>query len=62
MCSHTAGRYHRHNVTIESCAGCHYNVAAINDYGTSEMHVCGNESMGDECAGCHDTEYHPPKP
>ena len=58
----TAGRYHGHNATIESCIGCHYNFAAMNDYGTPEMYVYGNESMGDECAGCHDTKHHPPKP
>ena len=58
----TAGRYHGHNATIESCAGCHYNFAAMNDYGTPEVYVYGDESMGDECADCHNTEYHPPKP
>ena len=56
----TAGRYHGHNVTIESCVGCHYNATAMNDYGTPAMYVYGNESMGDACADCHNTTYHPP--
>ena len=56
----TAGRYHGHNVTIESCVGCHYNATAMNDYGTPAMYVYENESMGDECADCHNIAYHPP--
>jgi len=63
----TAGRYHGHNASTESCVGCHYNYTAMDDYGTPDVYV--NETMyrgsvhgsspGDDCNGCH-IEYHPP--
>jgi len=63
----TAGRYHGHNASTESCVGCHYNDTAMDDYGTPDMYV--NETMyresvhgsspGDDCTECH-TDYHPP--
>jgi hypothetical protein len=63
----TAGRYHGHNATTESCTACHYNYTAMNDYGKPSVYV--NEIMytesvhgtnpGTNCTECH-TQYHPP--
>jgi len=63
----TAGRYHGHDASTESCTGCHYNYTAMDDYGTPDVYV--NETMygasvhgsspGENCTECH-TDYHPP--